>query len=256
MEPVIALSQLSKSFSVVREKQMSLKAAILSFRRPEPQTVVVLKDLTLSINKGEAVAVIGRNGSGKSTLLGIVGRVYRPTSGRVDVNGRMFTMLDAGADAGFHPELTGRENIYFNGAIMGLRTAEIRSRINRIVEFSELGDFIDAPVRTYSAGMMMRLGFAIAVETDPDVLLIDEALAVGDAGFQKKCYDRIHEFKAQGRTIVFVTHDLAAARSVATRAIWIDQGEVKADGDPDAAIGAYLESVAAHEESPLKESLQ
>lgn len=255
MEPVITLSQLNKTFAVVHEKQMSLKAALLSFSRSEPQSMSVLKDLTLSIDKGEAVAVIGRNGSGKSTLLGIIGRVYKPTSGSVDVRGKMFTMLDAGADAGFHPELTGRENIYFNGAIMGLRTAEIRSRIDRIIEFSELGEFIDAAVKTYSAGMMMRLGFAIAVETDPDVLLIDEALAVGDAGFQRKCYDRINEFKSQGRTIVFVTHDLSAAKSVATRAIWLDQGEVRIDTDPDSAIAAYLASVAAHQESPLKEAL-
>ncbi len=248
MGAVITLSNLNKTFEVVHEKQMSLKAAILSFGRPKPQKVLVLKDITLTVKRGEAVAVIGRNGSGKSTLLGIIGRVYRPTSGSVEVNGRMFTMLDAGANAGFHPELTGRENIYFYGAIMGLRTAEITSSVDSIIEFSELGDFIDAPVKTYSAGMMMRLGFSIAVETNPDVLLIDEALAVGDAAFQQKCYDRINKFKAEGRTIVFVTHDLAAARLVATRAIWLDQGQARADSDPDSAIKAYLASVAKHEE--------
>lgn len=256
MEAAISLSQISKTFSVVHEKQVSLKAALLSLRRPKPQRVVVLKDLTIEIKKGETVAVIGRNGSGKSTLLGLIGRVYKPTSGSVTVQGRMFTMLDAGADAGFHPELTGRENIYFNASIMGLRTSEIASKIDRVIEFSELGEFIDAPVKTYSAGMMMRLGFAIAVETDPDVLLIDEALAVGDAAFQKKCYDRIDEFKSQGRTIVFVTHDLAAAKSVATRAIWIEQGEVRADSDPESAIAAYLDWIGRHAESPLKETLQ
>ena len=247
MDAVITLSGLNKTFEVVHEKQMSLKAAILSFGRPKPQKVLVLKDITLAIRRGEAVAVIGRNGSGKSTLLGIIGRVYRPTSGSVEVSGRMFTMLDAGANAGFHPELTGRENIYFYGSIMGLRTAEVTSSIDSIIEFSELGEFIDAPVKTYSAGMMMRLGFSIAVETNPDVLLIDEALAVGDAAFQQKCYDRINQFKAEGRTIVFVTHDLAAARMVATRAIWLDRGQARADSDPDSAIDAYLASVAKHE---------
>jgi ABC-type polysaccharide/polyol phosphate transport system ATPase subunit len=255
MEPVITLSNLNKTFDVVHEKQMSLKAAIL-FRRPKPQRVKVLRDVTLTINRGEAVAVIGRNGSGKSTLLGIIGRVYTPTSGSVEVDGRMFTMLDAGADAGFHPELTGRENIYFNGAIMGLKTQEITSRIDRIIEFSELGEFIDTAVKTYSAGMMMRLGFAIAVQTDPDVLLIDEALAVGDAAFQQKCYDRINEFKTEGRTIVFVTHDLAAAKSVATRAIWIDHGQVMADADPESAVAAYLASVARRDDPIMKEITQ
>lgn len=256
MEAAITLSNLNKTFAVAHEKQVSLKAAMLSFGRPKPQRVLVLRDISLTINKGEAVAVIGRNGSGKSTLLGVIGRVYRPTSGSVEVKGRMFTMLDAGANAGFHPELTGRENIFFYAAIMGIMTDEIASRIDRIVAFSELGDFVHAPVKTYSAGMMMRLGFAIAVETDPDVLLVDEALAVGDAGFQQKCYNRINEFKTEGRTIVFVTHDLESARSVATRAVWLDQGEIRADTDPESAVAAYLEHVASQEDSTMKEISQ
>jgi len=243
--PAISLDGITKLFDMTPVRQTSLKAAVLSFRRPPVQKLEALKDITFSVNHGETVAIIGRNGSGKSTLLRIIGRVYVPTSGTVEVDGRMSTMLDLGA--GFHPELTGRENIFFNGAIMGLTTAQVKSKLERIVEFSELNSFIDTPVKTYSAGMLMRLGFSIAVETDPDVLLIDEVLAVGDAAFQEKCYDRIDEFKAAERTIVFVTHDLEAAKSVASRTIWIHKGVVQADGDTAETIEAYLATVPGHD---------
>lgn len=241
----IELKNITKRFDLAPARQTSLKAAVLSFRRPPAQKLEALKDVSLSISHGETVAIIGRNGSGKSTLLRIIGRVYVPSSGTVEVDGRMSTMLDLGA--GFHPELTGRENIFFNGAIMGLTTAQVKARLDRIVEFSELNSFIDAPVKTYSAGMLMRLGFAIAIETDPDVLLVDEVLAVGDAAFQEKCYDRIDEFKAAGRTIVFVTHDLEAAKSVASRTIWIHKGVVQADGDTRSTIESYLATLPAHD---------
>lgn len=247
MKPAIELKHISKSFELIREKHGSLKAALLTFRRSKPQKFPALKDITLSIGHGETVAVIGRNGSGKSTMLGIIGRIYKPTIGTVEVDGRMSTMLHLGA--GFHPELTGRENIFFNGAIMGLTTAQIREKLDRIIDFSELNDFIDSAVKTYSDGMLMRLGFAIAVETDPDILLIDEVLAVGDAEFQAKCYERIDSFKRAGRTIVFVTHDMEAAKQVASRAIWINQGKVSADGDTIPTIAAYLEKG----DSPLLE---
>lgn len=247
MKPAVTLTRISKAFDLLREKHGSLKAMVLSFRRPQPRKLMALRDVTLIIEHGQTVAVIGRNGSGKSTLLGIISRIYRPSSGTVEVDGRVSTLLDPGA--GFHPELTGRENIFFNGAIMGLTIPQIRSRLDLMIDFSELGDFIDSPVKTYSAGMLMRLGFSIAVETDPDVLLIDEALAVGDAAFQEKCYERISSFQADGRTIVFVTHDLPAARSVASRVIWLDHGEVRADGDAGATIDQYLLTVPKHEES-------
>ena len=245
MKPAITVENLTKTFDLTGAGPASLKASILSFRRSKPRRVFALTDISLAIEHGETVAVIGKNGSGKSTLLRIVGRVYLPTEGTVTVDGRMSTMLDLGA--GFHPELTGRENIFFNGAIMGLTTDQIRSRLDRIIEFSELNSFIDAPVRTFSDGMLMRLGFAIAVETDPDILLIDEVLAVGDAAFQEKCYDRIDEFKSQGRTIVFVTHDLAAARSVASRTVWLDAGELRADGETNEVVESYLATVPRHE---------
>lgn len=241
MSAAISLEQINKSFELVKEKHSSLKAALLSFRRSRPQKVPGLQDVTLTISKGETVAVVGKNGSGKSTLLRVISRVYRPTSGTVNVQGRMSTMLALAA--GFHPELTGRENVYFNGAIMGLSAAEMQGKIDRIIGFSELDEFIDAPVKTYSDGMLMRLGFSIAVETDPDILLIDEVLAVGDAEFQEKCYDRIESFKREGRTIVFVTHDLESAGRVASRAIWMSSGKIAADGETSQVIDQYLASL-------------
>ena len=252
MDYAINLNNVSKSFVVTREKHTSLKSALLSLRRARPQHILGLKDISLSIAHGETVAIVGKNGSGKSTLLRIIGRVYRPTAGTVQANGRMSTMLALAA--GFHPELTGRENIYFNGAIMGLGSAEMAGKIDRIIDFSELNDFIDSPVKTYSDGMLMRLGFSVAVETDPDILLIDEVLAVGDAEFQEKCYDRIDAFKRAGRTIVFVTHDLEVAKNVASRAIWMNSGEVVADGDTVQVVAQYLNSVV-HIEHAAKENV-
>ncbi len=246
MSNAIEVRNVSKEFRLVREKHGSLKSAMLSFRRPRPRQFLALNDVSLSIGHGETVAIVGRNGSGKSTLLRIIGRVYSPTSGSVEVDGRMSTMLDLGA--GFHPELTGRENVYFNGAIMGLSEAAMSKKMERIVEFSELAEFIDSPVKTFSDGMLMRLGFAVAVETDPDILLIDEVLAVGDVEFQAKCYERIEEFKNAGRTIVFVTHDLHSAESVASRAVWLHAGEMRADGNTSETIEAYVTSLAHHDQ--------
>lgn len=245
MSAAIEIQKLTKSFVLVKGIHTSLKSALLSFRRPKPQLHFGLKELNLTINHGETVAIIGKNGSGKSTLLGIISRIYKPTTGTVRVNGRMCTLLDPGA--GFHPELSGRENIFFNGAIMGMSAAEVKDKIEQIISFSELEDFIDSPVKTYSKGMLMRLGFAIVTETDPDILLIDEALAVGDAAFQQKCYDRINSFMRDGKTIVFVTHDLDAAKMVASRTIWMNNGEVLADGDTESTIAQYLATVPKHE---------
>lgn len=250
MISAIELCNVNKVFDLVREKQTSLKASILSFKHQPPQKLHVLKDITFSIKHGETVAIIGRNGSGKSTLLGIIGRIYKPTSGTLAVDGRMCTMLALGS--GFHPDLTGRENIFFNGAVMGLTTSQVREKLDRIIEFSELEDFIDTPIKTYSDGMKMRLGFAIATETDPDILLIDEVLAVGDTAFQEKCYERIELFKNAGRTIVFVTHDLEAAKAVASRTIWLSHGEMLADGDTKSVVSSYLATVPKHHETLSK----
>ena len=242
MDQAVQLDNVDKYFRLLRGRHTSLKGSVLSiFRGHTPEQVHALKKITMSMNNGETVAVIGKNGSGKSTLLRIIGRVYKPSSGTVKVGGRMATMLDLGA--GFHPELTGRENIFFDAAIMGLGKAEIAGKLDSIIEFAELEEFIDSPVKTFSAGMLMRLGFSIAVQTDPDILLIDEVLAVGDVQFQQKCYDRIEVFKKEGRTILFVTHDLDAARAVASRTIWLDHGEIRADGDTPATIESYLQSL-------------
>lgn len=249
MSTAIELLNVSKTFDLVTEKHSSIKAAVLSFRRPPRHRLLALHDVTLSIQQGETVAIIGKNGSGKSTLLRIVGRVYKPSSGRVHTVGRMSTMLDPGA--GFHPDLTGRENVFFNAAIMGLSAQHIRAKLDSIFAFAELDQFIDAPVKTYSEGMLMRLGFSIAIETEPDILLIDESLGVGDIDFQAKCYERITKFGRSGGTIVFSTHDLPAARAVAPRAVWLQRGEVHFDGETNKAVDAYLDSLP-HHERPLE----
>lgn len=245
MKTAIELKNINKFFDLIREKHTSLKATVLSFKRQPIQKLHVLKDISISIKHGETVAIIGRNGSGKSTTLGIIGKIYKPTSGTVEIDGRMCTMLALGS--GFHPDLTGRENIFFNGAVMGLTTSQVKEKLDRIIDFSELDDFIDTPIKTYSDGMKMRLGFAIATETDPEILLIDEVLAVGDTAFQDKCYKRIEQFKNAGRTIVFVTHDLEAAKSVASRTIWLNNGEILADGNTQSVVDSYLATVPTHE---------
>ena len=252
MSCAVALNNVTKVFDLIQDQHSSLKSAMLAFRRRTPKKLLALDNINCRIGHGETVAVVGRNGSGKSTMLGLIGRIYRPTSGSVEVSGRMCTMLDLGA--GFHPELTGRENIYFNGAIMGLSTAEVRQKMDSIIEFSELNDFIDTPIKTYSAGMKMRLGFAIATQTDPDILLIDEVLAVGDAAFQQKCYKKIESFKGAGKTIVFVTHDLDAAKMVATRTIWIHLGKMMADGETHDVIARYLSGAEINEASAAREA--
>jgi len=205
-----------------------------------------LRNVNLSVEAGQTVAIVGQNGAGKSTLLGILSKVYRPTSGEVIINGRVSALLELGA--GFHPDLTGIENIYLNASILGLSRKEVRRRMGDIVEFAELGEWIDAPIRTYSSGMVMRLGFAIAVQVDPDILLIDEVLAVGDEAFQQKCYRKVQEFQKVGKTIVFVSHDMEAIRAVAHRAVWLDRGEVRADNGVEEVLAAYLESCRQSED--------
>ena len=237
MEAVI-VADLHKTFKLCHERGGSLKALALSFRRPKCEDIHALSGVSFSIQSGETVAVVGRNGSGKSTLLGVMSRVYKPTSGMVEMNGRVSSLLELGA--GFHPDLTGIENIYLNGSILGMSRRVVRDRLDRIISFAELERFIDAPLRTYSSGMVMRLGFSIAVQVEPDILLVDEVLAVGDEDFQQKCYAKVREFQEAGKTIIFVSHDLKAIREVATRAIWLDSGEIKADDGVEAVLGAYL----------------
>lgn len=234
----IIVKDLSKSFMLGHEKYNTLKGLLLSFRKTRYEKLEAIKGISFSVKTGETLAIIGRNGSGKSTLLSILSRVYIPTSGEYQLNGRLSCLLDLGA--GFHPDLTGTENIYLNGAILGMKSKEIQQKYNDIVEFAELEKFIDAPIRTYSAGMTMRLGFSIAVQSDPDILLVDEVLAVGDEMFQQKCYAKVREFQQKGKTIVFVSHDIKAVREVASRVVWMSNGKIIADGDVDTILDEYL----------------
>jgi lipopolysaccharide transport system ATP-binding protein len=196
-----------------------------------------LRNIDLEVRHGEALGIIGRNGAGKSTLLKVLSHITEPTEGRAEIRGRVASLLEVGT--GFHQELTGRENIYLNGAILGMTRAEIRSRFDEIVEFSEIGRFLDTPVKRYSSGMYVRLAFAVAAHLDPDVLLIDEVLSVGDMAFQQKCLMSMREVGAQGRTVLFVSHNMAAVRSLCTRAILLDGGRIAASGTPDQMVARY-----------------
>ncbi len=233
----ILIEDLWERYRLYHDRTYSLKEVLVRFRRARYEDLWALQGVTIHVAPGEAVGVIGANGSGKSTLLKCVARVIEPSRGTVSVHGRVSALLELGA--GFHPDLTGRENIFINGAMLGMTRREVKARFEDIVAFSELEQFIDSPVRTYSSGMYMRLGFSVAVHVDPDVLLVDEVLAVGDEQFQAKCRARIAEMKARGVTILFVTHDLPRVQEVCDRAVWLDRGTVKAEGLPAEVVGEY-----------------
>ena len=233
----ISVTNLRKEFLLSHSGIGSLKTLFLWWHRPNLEHLKVLQGITFNVRRGESVAVVGRNGAGKSTLLSLLARVYRPTSGEVLVNGRVAPLLELGA--GFHPDLTGIENVFFNGVILGLTRKEIRERLPDIIEFSGLKKHIDAPVRTFSSGMLARLGFACAVHVDADILLIDEVLAVGDFEFEQKCYAAIEAFRKSGGSILFVSHSMDAVRRVADRVIWLKNGLIEAQGDPEATILRY-----------------
>jgi ABC-type polysaccharide/polyol phosphate transport system ATPase subunit len=234
----------------------TLKSALLSGSlirdlRPE-DTFAALKGVTFQVPAGCTYGIVGRNGSGKSTLLKCVAGITRPSAGSITVKGRVSALIELGA--GFHPEISGRENVFINGIMLGLSKKEIGRRFDEIVEFAELEDFIDAPVKTYSSGMYMRLGFAVAIHVDPDVLLVDEVLAVGDEGFTHKCLDKFGEFRKRGRTILLVTHSLALVERFCDEALWIDAGVSRAAGDPRSVVGAYITDVERSEERVLAAS--
>lgn len=231
----------------------TLKSAILSGSlvrdlKPE-ETFRALDGVSFDVEAGKTYGIIGRNGSGKSTMLKCVAGITKPTTGKVTVNGRISALIELGA--GFHPEISGRENVFINGIMLGLSKAEIERRFDEIVEFAELAPFIDAPVKTYSSGMYMRLGFAVAVHVDPDVLLVDEVLAVGDEGFAHKCLDKFAEFRRRGKTILLVTHSLGLVERFCDEALWLDKGKVKAVGDPKRVVDAYVTEVEESEEAFL-----
>ena len=238
-EYAIRVKNLYKDFKWNSDKPGTLKEKLLFAKRNKVVKVHILKDIDLDIKKGETVALIGTNGSGKSTLLKLMTKIIYPTKGNIKVNGKLTSLLELGA--GFHPDFTGRENIYFNAAIFGLTKQEIEKRLNTIIEFSELGDFIDSPVRTYSSGMYMRLAFSIAINVDAEILLIDEILAVGDQHFQEKCFKKLHELKESDTTIVIVSHNLDQVKDLCNRAVWIKDGRIQMDGKPGEVIDKYLE---------------
>lgn len=236
----VVVSGLTKSFKLYYDKASTLKEKLIFWKRNQNELKTVLKDINLTIKKGETVALIGTNGSGKSTLLKLITKIIYPTKGKVVVKGKLTSLLELGA--GFHPDFSGRENIYFNASIFGLTKKQIDERLEDIIEFSELREFIDNPVRTYSSGMYMRLAFSIAINVDADILLIDEILAVGDQHFQDKCYKRLGELRDnENVTVVMVTHDLDRVKELCTRAIWIYNGEVREDGEPNKVIDSYME---------------
>jgi ABC-type polysaccharide/polyol phosphate transport system ATPase subunit len=251
----IEVSHVSKVYRrYSRRRQFAtLKSALLSGSLisdlKADETFQALNDVSFSVPPGRTYGIIGPNGSGKSTMLKLVAGITRPTSGTVTVNGRISALIELGA--GFHPEISGRENVFINGIMLGLSKREIQKRFDEIVEFAELKDFIDAPVKTYSSGMYMRLGFAVAIHVDPDVLLVDEVLAVGDEGFTHKCLDKFAEFRRRGRTILLVTHSLGLVERFCDDALWLDKGKVKGTGDPRRVVGAYVTDVERGEEAML-----
>ena len=249
----IEVRNMSKSFKVNNDKANTLKEKLLFWNRGETEVHEVLKDININIKKGETVALIGTNGSGKSTLLKLMTRIIFPNEGIIELDGKVTSLLELGA--GFHPDFTGRENIYFNASIFGLTRKDIDARIDEIIEFSELGEFIDSPIRTYSSGMYMRLAFSVAINVDADILLIDEILAVGDQHFQDKCYAKLEELRDSGKTIVIVTHSLGVVKELCHRAIWIYKGEFRLDGDPTYVIDEYLKQVAIDHHEEVKKKI-
>lgn len=238
VKKAIRIKNMSKYFKLVYDKPSTLKERLVFFGKTKKEMRNILNNINLEINKGETVALIGTNGSGKSTLLKLMTKIIYPTKGIIEVNGKLTSLLELGA--GFHPDFTGRENIYFNASIFGLTRKEIENRIDEIISFSELGEFINNPVRTYSSGMYMRLAFSVAINVDADILLIDEILAVGDQHFQDKCFSRLEELKNSDKTIVIVTHSLGAVKKLCNRAVWIHEGIVRQDGNPEEVIDSYL----------------
>ena len=242
MEKDIAIKvvHVSKDFKQYYDRAHTLKEKLLFFskkNKSKDNILHVLKDISLDIKKGESVALIGTNGSGKSTLLKLMTKIIYPNKGRITTRGKLTSLLELGA--GFHDDFTGRENIYFNASIFGLTKSEIDEKLEEIIEFSELQDFIDNPVRTYSSGMYMRLAFSVAINVQADILLIDEILAVGDQHFQDKCFKKLMELKNAGKTIVIVTHNKGQVKQFCDRAVWLYKGEIRMDGDTDKVLEEY-----------------
>ncbi|EPM0602853.1 ABC transporter ATP-binding protein [Klebsiella pneumoniae] len=246
MMPVIEFCNVTKEYPLYHHIGSGIKDLLFHPRRAisllKGRKYLSIEDISFQVNKGESVALIGRNGAGKSTSLGLVAGVLKPSKGEVKVKGRVASMLELGG--GFHPELTGRENIKLNATLLGLRRKEVNKRLEDIIAFSELGDFIDEPIRVYSSGMLAKLGFSVISQVDPDVLIIDEVLAVGDIAFQRKCMKTINAFKARGVTILFVSHNMEDVKKICDKVIWVENHRLKAMGDADPIVEQYIASMA------------
>jgi len=246
---VIKVTNVTKSFKVFKERSSTLKDRIIFRRKNKYEAFLALDNVSLTIQKGETVGLIGRNGSGKSTLLKLLTGILYPDHGSINMTGKVSSLLELGA--GFHPDFTGRENIFMNAAILGLSKKQIKSKLNEIITFSELQEYIENPVRSYSSGMYMRLAFSVAIMVEPDILLIDEVLAVGDAAFQQKCMEQLMKLKSRGTTIVFVSHDLGAMEKLCDRVVWINKSKIVDDGKPRRMIDKYLTYLGEEENKRL-----
>ena len=235
----ISVKGVTKEFIIYEDKAYFLKERLANLKRNKKRKHVVLNDINLDIKKGDSVALIGVNGSGKSTLLKLMNKIIYPEKGKIEINGKVSSMIELGA--GFNTDFTGRENIYFNASMYGLGKKDVEPIIDKIIDFSELGEFIDTPVRTYSSGMYMRLAFSIAVNVQADILLIDEILAVGDAHFQTKCLNKMKELKAEGKTMVFVSHSVSQVKSFCDKAVWIREGSIVMYDETDKVLDKYME---------------
>jgi ABC-2 type transport system ATP-binding protein len=244
---VVTAEQVSKKFRLFKERNSSLKATIVRGHRIIAEDFWALRDVSFDVREGETFGLIGENGSGKSTMLKCLTKILRPDEGRVQVDGKISALLELGA--GFHPELSGRENVFLNGAILGLGQKELRRRFDDIVDFAGIGPFIDEPVKNYSSGMYIRLGFSVAINVDPDVLLVDEVLAVGDESFQRKCNEKFAELRAQGKTIVLVSHGLAGVQNLCDRVAWFQHGQLMMVGEPREVIESYVGTVQVDRET-------
>ena len=236
-EIAVEIKELYKEFRIYHDRAMSLKERIVNWGRHKYEKFWALNNVNLRLEKGKSLGIIGRNGSGKSTLLKVISGIYYPTKGEVKVNGKLTTLLELGA--GFHPDFTGRENIYFNASIFGFTRKEINAKLDEIIAFSELGEFIDNPVRNYSSGMYMRLAFSVAVHIEPEILLLDEVLAVGDSAFQEKCISKIKSFREKGVTMIFVSHASLQVSELCDKAVWLRDGEVVKYGDAKLVTKEY-----------------
>ena len=252
-QPAVVVADAAKKFRLYRDRRTNLKEAVTAWRRrSRHEDFWALRGVSLTIPRGSTYGLIGPNGSGKSTLLKLIAGIHRPTSGTITSHGRISAMLELGA--GFHPELSGRDNVYLNGAILGMTRRQISEAMDAIVEFSGLGDFVDAPVKVYSSGMYVRLGFSIAVNLDPEILIVDEIVAVGDEEFQRRCFDHLYELRRRGVTIVFVSHSLPLVQTLCDRAAWLDHGRLRAEGAARDVVDAYLAEVNQAESRRLEGS--